>query len=93
MVSPALCLKVFFMTADQLKDLIAAGLPCEHIDIPEGDGTHWYATIVSAKFEGQRLLGRQRLVYGTLGNRIATNEVHAFSMKTFTPAEWAAAQA
>ena len=85
-------LKGSFMTADQLKDLITAGLPCEHIAL-EGDGRHWFATIVSASFEGQRLLGRQRMVYGTLGNRIATDEVHALSMKTFTPAEWAAAQA
>lgn len=84
--------KAFFMTADQLKDLIAAGLPCEHIAL-EGDGRHWFATIVSAQFEGQRLLGRQRLVYATLGNRMATDEVHALSMKTYTPAEWAAAQA
>lgn len=80
------------MTADQLKDLITAGLPCEHIAL-EGDGRHWFATIVSISFEGQRPLGRQRMVYGTLGNRIATDEVHALSMKTFTPAEWAAAQA
>ena len=80
------------MTADQLKDLIAAGLPCEHISL-EGDGRHWFATIVSAQFEGQRLLGRQRLVYATLGNRMATDEVHALSMKTYTPAEWAATQA
>ena len=58
------------MTADQLKDLIAAGLPCEHIAL-----------------EGERL------VYATLGNRMATDEVHALSMKTYTPAEWAAAQA
>ena len=76
------------MTADQLKDLIAAGLACEHITL-DGDGRHWYATIVSAAFEGQRLLGRQRLVYATLGNRMATDEVHALSMKTYTPAEWA----
>ena len=80
------------MTADQLKDLITAGLPCEHIAL-EGDGRHWFATIVSTSFEGQRPLGRQRMVYGTLGNRIATDEVHALSMKTFTPAEWAAAEA
>lgn len=80
------------MTADQLKDLITAGLPCEHITL-EGDGRHWFATIVSAQFEGQRLLGRQRLVYATLGNRMATDEVHALSMKTYTPAEWAATQA
>ncbi len=77
------------MTADQLKDLITAGLPCEHIAL-EGDGRHWFATIVSARFEGQRLVQRQRLVYATLGQRMHTDEVHALSMKTYTPAEWAA---
>ncbi len=77
------------MTADHIKDLIAAGLACEHITL-EGDGRHWYATIVSATFEGQRTLQRQRAVYATLGNRMQTDEVHALSMKTFTPAEWAA---
>ena len=77
------------MTADQLQAIISAGLPCEHIAL-EGDGRHWYATIVSAAFEGQRLVGRQRLVYATLGNRMATDEVHALSIKAFTPAEWAA---
>ena len=76
------------MTAEELKTLIASGLPCEHLSL-EGDGRHWYATIVSAAFEGQRLVGRQRLVYATLGNRMATDEVHALSMKTYTPAEWA----
>ena len=35
------------LTADQLKDIITAGLACEHITL-EGDGRHWYATIVSA---------------------------------------------
>lgn len=77
------------MTADQLKDLIAAGLPCEHIAL-EGDGRHWFATIVSPSFEGQRLVQRQRQVYATLGQRMHTDEVHALSMKTYTPAEWAA---
>lgn len=77
------------MTADQLQDLIAAGLPCEHIDL-QGDGRHWYATIVSAEFEGKRLIQRHQRVYATLGTRMQTDEVHALSMKTFTPAEWAA---
>ena len=76
------------MTADQLKAIISAGLACELLEI-EGDGSHWYATIVSAAFDGQRPLQRQRLVYATLGNRIQTNEVHALSMKTFSPTEWA----
>ena len=77
------------MTADQLKQLIAAGLPCEHLEL-EGDGRHWFATIVSAEFEGKRPIARHQRVYAALGQRLATDEVHALSMKTFTPAEWAA---
>lgn len=77
------------MTSDELQSIISAGLPCQHIEL-SGDGQHWYATIVSSSFEGQRLIQRHQKVYATLGGRIQTNEVHALSMKTFTPAEWAA---
>ena len=76
------------MTADQLQQLIAAGLPCEHLEV-EGDGRHWFATIVSPEFEGKRPIARHQRVYATLGDRMKTDEVHALSMKTFTPAEWA----
>ena len=57
------------MTADQLQVIITAGLACDHCAL-EGDGRHWYATIVSPEFEGKRLVQRQRLVYATLGNRM-----------------------
>lgn len=77
------------MTAEQLKHLIATGLMCEHIEL-EGDGRHWYATIVSPEFEGKRAIQRHQQVYATLGSKMHTDEVHALSMKTFTPAEWAA---
>ena len=80
------------MTAEDLKDIIAASLACEHIAL-EGDGRHWYATIVSPEFEGMRPIARHQRVYATLGGKMATDEVHALSMKTLTPAEWAAAQA
>ncbi len=75
------------MTAEQLQAIIAAGLPCEHLHV-EGDGRHWYATLVSAGFEGTRLILRHQRVYATLGDKIKTDEVHALSMKTYTPAEW-----
>jgi acid stress-induced BolA-like protein IbaG/YrbA len=80
------------MTSDELQAIIAAGLPCEHIELT-GDGRHWYATIVSRLFEGQRLIQRHQRVYATLGGRMQTDEVHALSMKTYTPAEWASNQA
>jgi acid stress-induced BolA-like protein IbaG/YrbA len=76
------------MTAEQLQQLISAGLPCDVCQL-EGDGRHWYATIVSAEFEGKRAIQRHQRVYATLGVKMHTDEVHALSMKTFTPAEWA----
>ena len=76
------------MTSDELQALISANIDCEHIEL-SGDGRHWYATIVSNIFEGQRLIQRHQRVYATLGGRMQTDEVHALSMKTFTPAEWA----
>ena len=79
------------MTAEELQSLISAGLRCDHIEV-EGDGRHWAAVIVSPEFEGKRRIQRHQQVYATLGARMQTDEVHALSMQTFTPAEWQAAQ-
>ncbi|MFZ3128322.1 MAG: BolA family protein [Rhodoferax sp.] len=76
------------MTAEEIQTLIAAGLPCEVCQV-DGDGRHWYATIVSTAFEGLRPIARHQRVYAAMGTRMQTDEVHALSMKTFTPAEWA----
>ncbi len=78
------------MTADQLKSIITANLNCTLCEL-EGDGRHWSATIVSSEFEGKRAIQRHQRVYATLGAKMHTDEVHALSMKTFTPAEWTAA--
>ncbi len=75
------------MTAQELQALIAANLSCEHLQV-NGDGRHWYATLVSSEFEGKRLIQRHQRVYATLGHKMHTDEVHALSMKTYTPAEW-----
>ena len=77
------------MTSEELQTISAAGLPCEHLEL-SGDGRHWYATIVSSAFEGLRLIQRHQRVYATLGGRMQSDEVHALSMKTYTPVEWAA---
>lgn len=77
------------MTADELKNIITTQMNCDHIEL-EGDGRHWYATIVSPEFVGKRLIQRHQRVYATLGAKMHTDEVHALSMKTFTPDEWQA---
>ena len=77
------------MNADQIKTLISTSLACEHLEL-DGDGRHWYATVVSSAFEGKRAIQRHQQVYATLGDKMKTDEVHALSMKTYTPTEWAA---
>ncbi len=77
------------MNADQIKAMIAASLECQHITL-KGDGRHWFATIVASAFEGKRAIQRHQMVYATLGDKMKNDEVHALSMKTYTPAEWAA---
>lgn len=71
---------------EQIKEYIAGALSCEHIEV-EGDGQHFFATIVSPAFDGKRPIQRHQLVYAALGDRMKA-EIHALSMKTLTPAEW-----
>jgi acid stress-induced BolA-like protein IbaG/YrbA len=75
-------------TPDDVRRYIEAGLACEHL-VVEGDGRHFFATIVSAAFEGQPRVRRHQQVYTALGDRMR-EQIHALSMKTLTPAEWAA---
>ena len=75
-------------TPDHVRALIAAGLSCDHLEV-EGDGRHFFATIVASAFEGQSRIKRHQQVYAVLGDRMRA-EIHALSMKTLTPAEWQA---
>ena len=74
------------VTPDYVRDLIAAGVTCEHLEV-SGDGSHFDAVIVSAAFAGKRLIQRHQIVNQALGSQMG-NEIHALSMKTLTPDEW-----
>ena len=78
-------------TPDDVRSFIAAGLACEHLEV-EGDGRHFFATIVAADFEGRSRVARHQRVYAALGDRMR-EQIHALSMKTLTPAEWHAGRA
>jgi acid stress-induced BolA-like protein IbaG/YrbA len=77
------------VTPDDVRRYIAAGLECEHLEVA-GDGHHFEAVIVSRLFEGRRPVQRHQLVYQALGDRMR-EEIHALSMRTLTPDEWAGA--
>jgi acid stress-induced BolA-like protein IbaG/YrbA len=79
------------MTADEVTQLIATGLPQAEVRVLSDDDTHFEAIVVAAQFEGRRPLQRHQLVYAALGERVG-REIHALSIQAFTPNEWRAAR-
>ena len=74
------------VTPEQVKDYITRGLECQFVDVA-GDGQHFEALIVSPLFRGKSRVQQHQLVYGALGERMR-EEIHALSLKTFTPEDW-----
>jgi len=77
------------MHSEQIKKIIAAGLPCEVLTV-EGDGEHFEAVIVSAEFTGKSRVQRQQAINALLRSYFDSGTLHALSMKTMTPEEWSA---
>jgi acid stress-induced BolA-like protein IbaG/YrbA len=73
-------------TPEQIESYIKQCSACSPIQV-EGDGQHFFATIVSSDFAGKRLVQRHQLVYAAMGDRMKA-EVHALSIKAFTPEEF-----
>ena len=73
---------------EQVKAYIEQGLECEFVNVA-GDGHHFEAVIVSAAFRGKNKVQQHQIVYRALGDRMR-EEIHALSMKTLSPDEWAA---
>jgi acid stress-induced BolA-like protein IbaG/YrbA len=70
-----------------IEQSIRAGLPVTHLEVT-GDGAHFEAVIVSPNFAGLNRVRQHQLVYAALGERMRS-EIHALSMRTFSPEEWA----
>lgn len=78
------------MDALKLKQLIENSLADHTIAYVEThDNVHFDAVVVSDVFAGLSLVKRQQKVYCCLGEMIANGSVHALSLKTYTPEEYA----
>jgi acid stress-induced BolA-like protein IbaG/YrbA len=75
------------VTPEQIRTYIMDGLACEKVDVA-GDGHHFEAVIVSPAFREKTRVQQHQIVYRALGDRMR-EEIHALSMKTYTPEEWA----
>lgn len=75
------------MQPEAIKTLIEEGLTGVEARVT-GDGSHFEAVVIGEIFDGMSPLNKQRTVYGTLGDRITSGEIHALSIKAYTPADW-----
>lgn len=84
------------MIGDRINEKLAAALAPKHLEVvnesgnhnvPAGSETHFKVVVVSAAFEGQRLLARHRRVNAALADELAGG-VHALAIHAYTAAEW-----
>jgi acid stress-induced BolA-like protein IbaG/YrbA len=79
------------MDAAEIEVLIRSGLPDVTVRVVDevGDGNHFQAVVVTPLFAGKSLVERHQLVYKSLKGAMA-NQIHALSIKAYTPDEWSA---
>ncbi|MGV6858689.1 MAG: BolA family protein [bacterium] len=77
------------MNPEEVKILIEAGLNDCSATVTN-DGTKYYATIISPDFAGMNTLKKHQAVYRTVNEHITSGAIHALTIKTYTPEEWAA---
>jgi acid stress-induced BolA-like protein IbaG/YrbA len=78
------------MNPDDVKKRILADLPECQVNVT-GDGSHFEAIVVGEVFAGLTPVKKQQLVYASVNDLITSGELHALTIKAYTPDEWAKA--
>jgi stress-induced morphogen len=75
------------LTADAIRARILAALPDADVEVRDSTGTgdHFEARVVSAAFAGLTMIQQHQRVYAPLSDWLATGELHALALKTYTP--------
>ncbi|MDJ0704743.1 MAG: BolA/IbaG family iron-sulfur metabolism protein [Leptolyngbyaceae cyanobacterium MO_188.B28] len=79
------------ISPDQVESMVKAGLPDAQVQIEDltGGGDHYQVIVISSEFEGRSLVQQHQLVYRAVSQAMASEAIHALSLKTYTPEKWA----
>jgi stress-induced morphogen len=74
------------MAADDIADMIRAGIPGATVEITDlaGDGDHYAARVVAESFRGMPRIKQHQAVYAALGGRMG-GVLHALQLTTAVP--------
>ncbi len=78
------------VSPELVEERIKAEIPDAQVQVLTNDGEHFDVVVVSSAFEGKRLLQQHQLVKKTVEQEMLSGVIHAMSIKTYTPQEWAA---
>jgi BolA protein len=82
---------------DQIRERLSEALKPVHLEVadeshmhnvPSGAESHFNVFVVSEAFDGTRAVARHQAVYRALSTEMA-GSIHALTLKTLAPAEWA----
>jgi acid stress-induced BolA-like protein IbaG/YrbA len=76
------------MSPADITQHIEAALPGATVRVASDDGVHFAALVVAPQFAGLGRIERHQLVYRALGDAVG-GAIHALSLDTPTPDEWA----
>ena len=76
------------MEPTEIKAILEQALTLDEIFV-KGEGSHFEVIAVSALFENISSVKKQQMIYAPLMEHIATNVIHALTIKALTPAQWA----
>ncbi|MGD8112993.1 BolA family iron metabolism protein IbaG [Vibrio sp. TRT 21S02] len=76
------------MDSAQVQQILEESLKLEEIHV-KGEGSHYEVVAVDASFDGMSRVKKQQLIYAPLMEYIQRNDIHAVSIKAYTPEEWA----
>ncbi len=75
------------MIENEIQELVLNQIPEAGVEV-QVNGNSYMLQIVSDAFNGLRPLKRQQLVYSCIDEKIKSGEMHAVTMRLFTPDEW-----
>ncbi len=75
------------MQDEQVQAQLLAAFPSAEVMV-SGEGCSFGVTVVSEQFDGMSMVQEQKLVYAALSEQIANGDIHAVTIKAYTPEEW-----
>lgn len=75
------------MECNEIEKLLTDALALEQVTVTQ-DGTHYKIVAVGECFDGMNRVKQQQTIYGPIMDHVTSGELHAITIKAFTPEQW-----